>query len=141
MLQARQAGFPLPSGAVLISPGIKALHDEDPHLTKSDSSLSPDGIAAFRQAFQAHQHSQHPLSLLLSGNLSGLSPLLFQVGSEELLMEEVIALSERAKAAGVETTLEIYEAMPHVFQVNGSLPESKRALESIADFIKGCLRK
>jgi acetyl esterase/lipase len=64
-----------------------------------------------------------------------LPPLLFQVGTDELLLDEVLDAAKRAETDGVLTTLEVYDDMPHVFQVNASLPESKQAVRSLADFI------
>lgn len=136
LLQAREAGLPQPACAVLISPGINAIHDHEQAAYEADPVLSPDGIAAFREAFRAHEHTDHPISKLLRGDLAGLAPLLFQVGTDELLFDETVAYAQKAQAASVDTTLEIYEGMPHVFQINNSLPESKQAVKKIAEFIK-----
>jgi acetyl esterase/lipase len=136
LLQARTAGLPLPACAVLLSPGIEVLHLPEIGSLKAGASLSPDSITAFRESFRAHEQPHHPISGLLQGDLGGLPPLLFQVGTDELLYDEVRRVAGRAEAAGVPTALEIYEGMPHVFQVNYSLPESKRAIAKVAEFIK-----
>ncbi|HKJ26351.1 MAG TPA: alpha/beta hydrolase [Anaerolineales bacterium] len=141
LLQARQAGLPMPACAVLLSPGIDALHRPDISGLKAGASLSPGSIIAFRESFQAHKQPNHPILKLMAGSLVGLPPLLFQVGTDELLFDEVTAAAKRAKADGVPTTLEIYDDMPHVFQVSASLPESKRAVGKIVGFIERNLLK
>jgi len=67
----------------------------------------------------------------------GLSPLLIQAGAIEVLLDDSILLSERAKSAGVQVTLEVYEKMNHIFQLFGDLlSESKKAFDNIKKFIE-----
>jgi acetyl esterase/lipase len=67
--------------------------------------------------------------------LKGLPPLLIQVGRNEILLDDAVRCADKARAAGVDVTLEIWEGMFHVFHMLNFLPETKRALESIAAFV------
>jgi acetyl esterase/lipase len=59
----------------------------------------------------------HPLVSPLYANLAGLPPLLIHVGVDELMLDDSTRLAVRARQAGVEVTLEVWEGMMHVFQM------------------------
>ena len=70
-------------------------------------------------------------------NLGGLPPMLIQVGGDEILLSDSTRLAERAKKAGVDTTIQVWEHMWHVFQSFAVIaPESREAIRSIGDFVK-----
>ena len=64
------------------------------------------------------------------------APLLIHVGTHELLFDDSLRLAERARAAGVDVTLEVWDGLFHVFHGVDSLPEARRALVGIADFAR-----
>jgi monoterpene epsilon-lactone hydrolase len=67
----------------------------------------------------------------------GFPPLLIQVGSEEILLDDSLLLAEKAKADGVDVTLKIWDGMWHVWQAVGDfLPESRKAFEEFGQFVK-----
>jgi fatty-acyl-CoA synthase len=70
------------------------------------------------------------------GDYRGLPPLLIQVGSEEILLDDARGVAARASEAGVPTELEVWPGMPHVFQAFAPMPESRRAIARIAAFIE-----
>ena len=70
------------------------------------------------------------------GDLSGLPPLLIQVSSTELLLNDALRLHARAADFGVKSLLRVYPGLPHVWQIFvGTVPEAKTALEEIAKFV------
>ena len=85
--------------------------------------------------------SHHHLFLLLLvsplfADLKNLPPLLIQVGTDEILWDDACSFAEKAIKAGNDCTLEIYENMPHVFQLGADfVPESKEAVKKITTFI------
>ena len=71
----------------------------------------------------------------LFADLTGLPPLMIQVGSEEVLLDDAVVLAERAKAAGVEITLEVWPGMVHVWHwFMPMLDEAQAAIARIGDF-------
>jgi acetyl esterase/lipase len=73
----------------------------------------------------------------LYGTYEELPPLMMFIGGHEILYDDTLRVADKAKKAGVNVTLEIDEAMPHVYPVfAGILPEGKRALDQIALFVK-----
>jgi epsilon-lactone hydrolase len=138
-IAARDAGLPLPAAAVCISPWVDlegigasmlANHDRDP-LVKKELVL---GMA---QAYLGGQNPRTPLAAPLYADLRGLPPLLIQVGTSETLLDDARRLAERAKAAGVDTTLEEWPDMIHVWHLFGSfLREAQEASDRIGEFVK-----
>lgn len=72
----------------------------------------------------------------LFGDYQGLPPLLMQVGENEMLRDDTLRCADKAKAAGVDLTLERYPDVYHVWQAAGlSVPEAATAIDHIADFV------
>ena len=70
------------------------------------------------------------------GDLSGLPPLLIQVGSHEILLSDAIRLAGRAAEADVAVTLEVVPGVPHVFQGFAAvLDDAATALGRAAGFL------
>ena len=72
------------------------------------------------------------------GDYTGLPPLFFQVGSTEILLDDSQRCVARARAAGVRAECQVWTAMPHGWQGLPFGPESQRALEHCADFVREC---
>ena len=72
----------------------------------------------------------------LFGDLAGLPPLLLQAGSSEMLRDDSVRFAERARGAGVDVELELWNGMQHCFQLLQFLPESARSIEAIARFVR-----
>ena len=73
-------------------------------------------------------------------DLQGLPPLLIHVGDDEILLDDSVLLAERATAAGVDATLEVWPEMFHVWHVfAGRVPESTAAVEQVGQFLRSQL--
>jgi epsilon-lactone hydrolase len=65
-----------------------------------------------------------------------LPPLLVQVGSHEVLLDDAVRLAARAGADDVNVTLDVVAGVPHVFQNRaGSLDEADAALDRAGRFL------
>ena len=68
-------------------------------------------------------------------DLSGLPPMLIQVGGNEIFFDEDFALAKKAAADGVAVTLIVYPEMSHDFAViKPDLPQAAVAYADIKDF-------
>jgi acetyl esterase/lipase len=73
----------------------------------------------------------------LFADLSGIAPLLVQVGTSEILLFENRAFQSKAKAQHVSIKYVEYPEMVHVFQVfSGFLPQADKAIHEIGEFVK-----
>jgi len=81
--------------------------------------------------------ARSPLGSPLYADLKGLPPMLVQVGTDEVLLSDSTRLVERAKEAGVDAELDIWDRMQHVWQfAAGFIPESTRAVRQMGEFIE-----
>ncbi len=81
-----------------------------------------------------------PLASPLFADLTGLPPLLLQVGTAEVLLDDSTRIAERAATAGVDVTLKVWEDMFHVWHAFADLlPEGMQATQEIAEFVNAKL--
>jgi acetyl esterase/lipase len=94
---------------------------------------TPLGMA---KMYAGGQDLRNPYISPLYGDLSGLPPVLVQVGTAELMFEDATGLVDGIERAGGTATLETYEGMIHVFQqVAPEVPESVAAISAIGTFL------
>jgi monoterpene epsilon-lactone hydrolase len=106
--------------------------DEDPIFV-------PAAFRVLAAEYLAGADPKTPLASPLFASLTGLSPLLIQVGSAELLLSDSERLAVAAADAGVDVTLQVGDGLPHVFQLMLGTPEAAEATEQIADFLRSRL--
>ena len=70
----------------------------------------------------------------LFGDFAGLPPLLFQTGDTEVLRDDSVRATERARAAGVLVRLDVHPLAPHAWHQQTWLPETRTALRQIGRF-------
>jgi len=141
LLAARDRGLPMPAGAVLMSP----LTDlTDPHEGTRVANAVRDPVLSEKRGIEMRamyaggdqEMLVHPWVSPIYGEFEGLPPLFFQAGSTEILLDDSRRCVERARAAGVAAELEVWTEMPHGWQGLPFIPESKRAIEHCADFVR-----
>ena len=77
-----------------------------------------------------------PLASPLYADLRGLPPMLMQVGDAEVLLDDTLRVAEKAQAAGVDVTVDVYPEMIHIFQLFAPvLPEGQQAIDRIGAFL------
>ncbi|GAA3565201.1 alpha/beta hydrolase [Kribbella ginsengisoli] len=139
MIAARSAGLPQPAAAVLYSPwtdvslsggSVDSRGDFDPLFSRAQMAESADW-------YVGGQDARNELASPLFADLTGLAPLLIQVGSAEVLLDDSLRLAVRAAEAEVDVSLDVVAGAPHVFQYfTGFLPEADEALERAAAFVR-----
>lgn len=139
MIAARRAGLPLPAGAVLYSPwtdvslsggSMDSRGEFDPLFARAQMAESADW-------YVGGQDVRDELASPLFADLTGLPPLLIQVGSAEVLLDDSLRLAVRAAESEVDVSLDVVAGAPHVFQYfTGFLPEADEALERAAAFVR-----
>jgi len=105
-----------------------------------DPIVTRESVAMMAQAYAGAGDPKGPLLSPLYADLRGLPPLLVQVGSEEVLLDDALGLGERARAAGVDVTLREWPAMIHVWHwFLPMLAEAERAVDDIGTFVRARL--
>src|SRR4051812_11324570 len=139
LLALRDAGTPLPSCAFLMSPYADLTLSGETMLGNEaiDPILTPAGLRLRVPDYVGGADASDPQISPIFGDLSGLPPLLIQVGSHEILLSDAVRLAGRAALADVPTTLEVTPGVPHVFQGFAALlDEGNVALDRAAMFLR-----
>jgi acetyl esterase/lipase len=140
MLSLRDAGDPLPVAAFLLSPVTDPIHADGESVktrAEADPFFQPDAIRPHMQRYFGEIDPAHAILSPVRQDLTGLPPMLIQVGNDEVLLSDSTRLAERAEAAGVNVTLEVWEGMWHVFHSFGVIvPEARQAIRRIGAFIR-----
>ncbi|MCI7262159.1 MAG: alpha/beta hydrolase, partial [Clostridiaceae bacterium] len=80
---------------------------------------------------------KNPYLSPLFGDFTGFPPMLFQVGSYEVLLDDTRAAAKKAREAGVKVRCSVYDGMFHVFQMGLDLiPESREAWEEAEEYLR-----
>jgi len=109
---------------------LRTLADKDP-------MVFPGTLEASSVLYLAGHDVDTPEASPAFADLSDLPPLLIQVGSTEILVDDAIALARTAGLAGVEVRLEIWPDMIHVWHLfPNELEEARRAVADASTWIQ-----
>jgi monoterpene epsilon-lactone hydrolase len=139
LLALRERGTPFPSCAFVMSPYADLTLSGESLLEReaADPILTPDGLRLRVADYVASADAADPRISPIFGDLTGLPPLLIQVGSHEILLSDALRLAARAAKDDVRVTLEVVAGVPHVFQGFAAiLDEGDAALSRAAAFMK-----
>ncbi len=135
----RDEGVSLPAGMVMISPyvdltltapSVGANRTQDPMIAML-------ALARGGDSYRGNIPATDPRVSPLFASLQGLPPMLIQVGSTEILLDDATRLAARAQSAGVAAECQIYDGMWHNFQMfNLLIKAADQALDEIAAFIR-----
>lgn len=136
MLRLRSQEHPLPGCGVCLSPWVDLTGEWNYGNAESCAMFRPEDISAFAEQYLNGASPRLPEASPIFADLKGLPPLLIQSSSTELLFDEAVRLHKKAKRSGVESTLRVYPALPHVWQIFTVLiPEAGAAFKEIAAFL------
>ena len=138
-LAARDAGLPMPAAIVAFSPGLDATRTGESMYTKAgtDPIFTREGVLYTGAMYLAGADPRQPLlSPAVLADPTAFPPILLQVGTNEILLDDSIRMAARAREAGVDVILDVTADVPHVFQCfAGVLDEADHALDRAALFL------
>jgi epsilon-lactone hydrolase len=92
-------------------------------------------ISDFAAAYLGDAAPDNPRASPLLGPMDGLPPVLLEVGSTELLLDDARRMHARIRAAGGESRLSVYDGVAHAWQLGVPfVPEATAALREVASF-------
>jgi acetyl esterase/lipase len=134
----RDAGLAMPAGLALLSPWTDLTLSGASHVECAgrERMLTTSSLAEDVRGYAAKTDPQHPSISPLFGNFKGLPPVLVQVGSDEILLDDSRRLAIAMNAAGAAITLQVWPGLWHVWQLFGGwLPDADAAIKELGDFI------
>ncbi len=143
LVAARDRGLPMPAAALLMSPWTDLTLSGSSMDTKKgvDALLSRESLKPRAADYAAGADLADGLISPIFADLAGLSPLVIQAGSHEVLLDDAVRLAQRAATDDVEVTLDITPGVPHVFQAfHAILDEARAALDRAGELLLTHLR-
>ncbi|MFX0080698.1 MAG: alpha/beta hydrolase [Candidatus Hodarchaeota archaeon] len=144
LLKLRDTGIALPAAALVLSAwaDLDMTGDTIRSKAKLDPLANTSDLFFLASLYIGDDDPKNPYISPMYADLKGLPPMLIQVGEAEILLSDSTRIAEKAKAAGVDVILDIWDGMIHMFQMFGSwAPEGQKATEKIGKFIQKYLRK
>lgn len=138
LVSLRDAGVPLPAGALLFSPwtDLTMSGASITGLAEADDVLDAASLEWAAGQYLAGADPRHPLASPVFADLAGLPPVFLQTGGAEILLDDSTMLAARIREAGGEAILDVWPGMPHIFQTLAPIvPEAGTALHQAGRFI------
>ena len=139
MLAARERGLPLPACGWCISPWVDLLCGSASMTSKAavDPIIQKPYLVEIAGLYLGETDPRTPLASPLYGDLRGLPPLLIQVGSAEVLLDDSIMLAGIAGGADVMVTLEVWPEMIHAWPLfQDHLASGRKAIARAGAYIR-----
>lgn len=140
ILAAEKAeGSVQPLGAAVMSPWTDLALTGASFETRAEADpiFTRGVLQTFAEMYLQGQDAAHPKASPLYARLDDLPPIRIDVGDDEVLLAGSVRYADRARAAGVEITLSVWDGMPHVFQSSlGQFLAAERSVNAIGDFLR-----
>lgn len=139
LLKLKSNGGGQPNAAVPLSPWTDLTMSGASYdgFADVDPMISRELLQWMASMYVPEGEARNPLASPVFGDPAGLPPLLIMVGGRETMQDDSNEFAARAKAAGVDVTLEVVPDMVHIWPVFGpALPEAEAAIERIGAFVK-----
>jgi len=139
LVAIRDAGLPMPAAGVALSPWVdlEGIGESMTTAAHLDPMVQKEHLVRMGKLYLGDADPRSPLAAPLYADLSGLPPLLIQVGTAETLLDDSTRIAERARKAGVTVTLDVWDDMIHVFQAFAPiLPEGQQAVDQIGEYLR-----
>jgi len=135
----RERKYRLPAAVACISPLTDLAYTGETLVT--NEALDPisrrDTSSALARRYLGGQDvSRNPLASPLYADFQGFPPLQILVGSHEILLDNSTRVAERARAAGVDVDIEVWEGMVHIWPYFAAiLPKGQEAIERMGSYL------
>lgn len=139
LMALRDAGRPLPAGAVCLSPWLdltmSGVSHQDNH--RKDYVAGGENLDEYAGFYAGSLPRTDPRVSPAFGDPAGLPPLLIHAGGAEVMRDDAIRFAERAEAAGVTVRLQVWPAQVHVWHVfTRLLPSADLAVAVAGQFAR-----
>lgn len=139
LVSIRDAGLPQPAAAFLLSPWVDMACEAPSFASKADADpiIDARGLKAMAAHYLNGQDPKNPIASPLFADLSGIAPIMIQVGSSETLLSDSVRISGALGEANTPVMLEIWPEMFHVWQsFHFMLPEAKAAINRAGTLLR-----
>jgi len=143
VLKMRDRGLGMPAAVVLWSPWSDLTNRGDSAVTMKSfepNHLYDKHLKPAADAYADPKDQKHPYVSPVYGDYAkGFPPTLIQGGTKEIFLSHFVRHYRAIDAAGGTAVLDLYEGMPHIFQIRPEManaPENKAAMKKMKGFLK-----
>ncbi len=143
IIRARDEGLALPGCAVTLSGwlDLRVTSDAITRNATADPLMTGDMIRDMATLYMGDIPLDDPRASPALADLKGLPPVYLQTSDADILEDDSHLFAERAKAAGVDVTIESWPGMIHVWHAFAHIiPEARDAFARIATILNARLR-
>jgi len=144
VLAIRDQHAQLPAGVVCLSPWADLTLKSGTHTSKAktEAVLNTEVLREWALSYTGAENLSNPLVSPVFADFHGFPPLFIQVGSEEILLDDALQLAEKARAAGVQVEIKVWDGLWHVWLILGKrLPENRQTFVEIGQFVQRQFQK
>ncbi len=141
-LAIRNGNLPMPAAIAAMSPwadlslsGMSVMSNAD-----EDAQHSWDFLFLCARNYLKKLNPNDPYASPAFANFKDFPPIMVHAGSREILRDDASKIGDRAAEAGARVSIEIYDGMQHLFQMDRSLRESRNSLDRLGKFINARTR-
>jgi len=138
-VRLKQLGLPLPAAL-----GIFSAHADFSRSSDSRALFTLDGLPGRLEVpdpkrtppsqYPGNTDPRDPVLSPIFADLHGMPPSLLVTSTRDLLLSDTVLFQLALLRAGNDAQLVVFEALPHAFWYHFQLPETKEALQLMADF-------
>lgn len=125
-------------GIVALSPWIDVAVTGGSAVSRADMDfiLSKERLVEAAAAYLGTHKREDSRLPTLKAEFVNMIPILVHVGDSEVLMDDTVRLADKAEKAKMESTVHVWEGMPHVFPSSfAMLQAGTEALEDVGTFL------
>lgn len=129
---------PLPHKLGLLAPALDATfkNPKIPSVAAKDPMLSLSLLKKAAELWSGDCPLDDPMLSPINADLSGLPPMHLQIGTADILWPDCQLFRDKAHRAGAQLDYLEAEAMVHVWTAAPMLPEARRAVKALVQFIR-----
>lgn len=137
LVALRDAGDILPAAAVALSPlADLELSGESVRTVTNDPMVPVAGTRVMAAAYLGGRgNPRDPRASPIHADFRDFPPLLVEVGTREILLDDAKRVVSSARKASVPVELFVGEGLTHVWQLHPHLPEARESVDRIARFV------
>ncbi|WP_349828872.1 alpha/beta hydrolase [Brevibacterium litoralis] len=142
LLTLLHEGLPMPAGAVLLSPWTDLTFTGASMRTKAedDPTLTEEGLRVAAAHYAGDTPPNGPRISPVFADLTGLPPLLIEVGEAEILLSDSTRVAANAAEAAVDVTLHAWPGMIHDWPAfSFALSEGREAIAEVGTWARARL--
>lgn len=139
LVALRDGGTPLPTAGVMLSPWADLTQSGATIAEKADIDpmVRAEDLDRWAGAYVGATDPSSPPVSPLFAELAGLPPLLIEVGTAEVLLDDARRVAARAASAGVDVTTYEGPDLVHVWHFfAGAVPEADEGIQRVARFVR-----